>query len=125
MNFPIGPNLEIQFHSGFVIVIDRILILSVNLVVIPMSFVLIRLCCAERLSGFNMYGMYSIDVHIGIGYFEKKNCNLDKQTAPYNAIKHQRDKQIFIVYRAGIQSFNLSEGYQYSSSLKKKSSLLG
>ena len=35
------------------------------------------------------------------------------------AIKHQRDKQIFIVHRAGIQLFNLSEGYQYSSSLKK------
>ena len=57
--------------------------------------------------------------------FEKKNRNLDKQTAPYNAIKHQRDKQIFIVHRAGIQLFNLSEGYQYTSSLKKKSSLLG
>ncbi len=47
MNFPIGPNLEIQFHSGLVIVIGRILILSVNLVVIPMPFVFIRLCCAE------------------------------------------------------------------------------
>ena len=57
--------------------------------------------------------------------FEKKNRNLDKQTAPYSTIKHQRDKQIFIVYRADIQSFNLYEGYQYSSSLKKKSSLLG
>ena len=57
--------------------------------------------------------------------FEKKNRNLDKQTAPYNAIKHQRDKQIFIVYRADIQSFNLYKDYQYSSSLKKKSSLLG
>ena len=34
--------------------------------------------------------------------FEKKNRNLDKQTAPYNTIKHQRDKQIFIVYRAVI-----------------------
>ena len=34
--------------------------------------------------------------------FKEKNRNLDKQTAPYNAIKHQRDKQIFIVYRAGI-----------------------
>jgi hypothetical protein len=43
--------------------------------------------------------------------FEKKNRNLDKQTAPYNAIKHQRDKQILIVHRAGIQLFNLSEGY--------------
>jgi len=27
---------------------------------------------------------------------------LDKQTAPFEAIKHQRDKQIFIVYRADI-----------------------
>ena len=34
--------------------------------------------------------------------FEKKNRNLDKQTTPSNAIKHQRDKQIFIVYRAVI-----------------------
>ena len=65
MNFPIGPNLEIQFHSGLVIVIGRILILAVNLVVIPMSFVLIRLCCAERLSGFDMHGLFNICVHIG------------------------------------------------------------
>ena len=43
--------------------------------------------------------------------FEKKNCNLDKQTAPYNDIKHQRDKQIIFVHRACIQLFNLSEGY--------------
>lgn len=57
--------------------------------------------------------------------FEKKNRNLDKQTAPYNTIKHQRDKQIIFVHRADIQSFNLSEGYQYSSSLKKKSSFDG
>lgn len=40
---------------------------------------------------------------------EKKNRNLDKQTTPFEAIKHQRDKQIFIVYRAGIQSSNLLE----------------
>ena len=57
--------------------------------------------------------------------FEKKNRNLNKQTAPYNAIKHQRDKQIIFVHRAGIQLFNLSEGCQYSSSLKKKSSFEG
>lgn len=57
--------------------------------------------------------------------FEKKNRNLNKQTAPYNTIKHQRDKQIIFVHRADIQSFNLSEGCQYSSSLKKKSSLEG
>lgn len=57
--------------------------------------------------------------------FERKNRNLDKQTAPFEAIKHQRDKQIIFVHRADIQLFNLSEGYQYSSSLKKKSSLLG
>lgn len=57
--------------------------------------------------------------------FEKKNRNLDKQTTPSSTIKHQRDKQIFIVHRAGIQLFNLSEGYQYSSSLKRKSSLVG
>jgi hypothetical protein len=34
--------------------------------------------------------------------FGKKNRILDKQTAPFEAIKHQRDKQIFIVYRADI-----------------------
>ena len=38
--------------------------------------------------------------------FKKKSRNLDKQTAPYNAIKHQRDKQIIFVHRAGIQLFN-------------------
>jgi len=43
--------------------------------------------------------------------FEKKNRNLDKQTAPSSTIKHQRDKQIIFVYRVGIHSFNLSEGY--------------
>lgn len=43
--------------------------------------------------------------------FERKNRNLDKQTAPSEAIKHQRDKQIFFVYRAGIQLFNLNKGY--------------
>ena len=57
--------------------------------------------------------------------FGKKNRILDKQTAPFETIKHQRDKQIFIVYRADFQSFNLSKEYQYSSSLKKKSSLVG
>lgn len=57
--------------------------------------------------------------------FERKNRNLDKQTAPYKAIKHQRDKQIFIVYRADIYLFNLSEERQYSSSLKRKSSFEG
>ena len=56
---------------------------------------------------------------------ERKNRNLDKQTAPFETIKHQRDKQILIVYRADILLFNLNKGYQYSSSLKKKSSLLG
>ena len=43
--------------------------------------------------------------------FDEKNRNLDKQTAPYNTIKHQRDKQIIFVHRDGIQLFNLSEGY--------------
>ena len=32
-----------------------------------------------------------------------KNCNLGKQTRLFEAIKHQRDKQIIIVYLAGIQ----------------------
>lgn len=35
-------------------------------------------------------------------YFERKNRNLDKQIAPFETIKHQRDKQIFIVYRADV-----------------------
>ena len=43
-------------------------------------------------------------------YFERKNRNLDKQTAPFETIKHQRDKQIFIVHRAAIQLFNLNKG---------------
>ena len=34
--------------------------------------------------------------------FGKKNHILDKQTAPFEAIKHQRDKQILIVHRADI-----------------------
>ena len=41
--------------------------------------------------------------------FGKKNRILDKQTAPFETIKHQRDKQIFFVYRADIQLFNLLE----------------
>ena len=42
--------------------------------------------------------------------FERKNRNLDKQTAPSETIKYQRDKQILIVYRADIQLFNLNKG---------------
>lgn len=42
--------------------------------------------------------------------FERKNRNLDKQTVPFETIKHQRDKQILIVYRADIQLFNLNKG---------------
>ena len=57
--------------------------------------------------------------------FERKNRNLDKQIAPFETIKHQRDKQILIVHRADIQLFNLYIGCQYSSSLKKKSSFEG
>ena len=57
--------------------------------------------------------------------FERKNRNLDKQTAPSKTIKHQRDKHIFIVYRADFQFFNLFKENQYSSSLKKKSSFEG
>lgn len=36
---------------------------------------------------------------------------LPKQTAPSEAIRHQRDKQITFVCRADIQLFNLSVGY--------------
>lgn len=43
--------------------------------------------------------------------FERKNRNLDKQITPSKTIKHQRDKQIFIVYRADIQLFNPNKGY--------------
>lgn len=42
--------------------------------------------------------------------FKRKNRNLDKQTAPFETIKHQRDKQILIVHRADIQLFNLNKG---------------
>ncbi len=41
--------------------------------------------------------------------FGKKNRILDKQTAPFETIKHQCDKQIFFVYRTDIQLFNLLE----------------
>ncbi len=34
--------------------------------------------------------------------FGKKKRISDKQTAPYKTIKHQRDKQLFVVYRADI-----------------------
>ena len=57
--------------------------------------------------------------------FGKKNHILDKQTAPPDTIKHQRDKQISFVHRADFQSFNLFKENQYSSSLKKKSSFVG
>lgn len=43
--------------------------------------------------------------------FERKTRNLDKQTAPFEAIKHQRDKQILIVHRADVQLLNLNKGY--------------
>ncbi len=43
--------------------------------------------------------------------FERKNRNLDKQIAPFETIKHQRDKQILSVYRAGIQLFNPNKGF--------------
>lgn len=42
--------------------------------------------------------------------FERKNRNLDKQTTPFETIKHQRDKQIFIACRTDIQLFNLNKG---------------
>lgn len=45
--FSVRANLEIQFHSGLVIVVGRILILLVNLVLIPTTFILIGFCCAE------------------------------------------------------------------------------
>ncbi len=34
--------------------------------------------------------------------FWRKNCILDKQTILYEAIKHQRDKQSYVVHRADI-----------------------
>lgn len=43
--------------------------------------------------------------------FGKKNRILDKQTAPFKAIKHQRDKQTSFVHRADIQLFNLNKGF--------------
>ena len=42
--------------------------------------------------------------------FERKNRNLDKQTALSETIKHQRDKQIIFAHRAGIQLLNLNKG---------------
>lgn len=40
----------------------------------------------------------------------EKNRNLDKQTTPSEAIKHQCDKQIIFVYRIGVQCFNPDKG---------------
>ena len=47
MYLSVRTDLEIQFHSGLVVVVGRVLILSVNLVIVPTSFILIRLCRAE------------------------------------------------------------------------------
>ncbi len=41
--------------------------------------------------------------------FRRKNRILDKQTAPSETIKHQRDKQIFFAYRAGVLLFKSIE----------------
>lgn len=43
--------------------------------------------------------------------FERKNRNLDKQTAPSEAIRHQRDKQTTFVCLTDIQLFNPYVGY--------------
>ena len=48
-----------------------------------------------------------------------------KNPTPFGIIHHRRDKHRIVVCRAGDVWLNLFEGYQYSSSLKKKSSLLG
>ncbi len=37
--------------------------------------------------------------------FDVNFCNLGKQIMLFKAIKHQRDKQIILVYLAGIQLF--------------------
>ena len=47
MYLSVRTDLEIQFHSGPVVVVGRILILSVNLVIVPTSFIFIGLCRAE------------------------------------------------------------------------------
>ena len=44
-------------------------------------------------------------------YFYNIIIFLSKPTTPFETIKHQRDKQILIVYRVDIQLFNLNKGY--------------
>lgn len=41
---------------------------------------------------------------------ERLRNRLNEKIAPFETIKHQRDKQILIVHRASIQLFNLYEG---------------
>ena len=47
MDFTVRTYLEIQFHSGLVIVVGQVQILPVNLLLIPTPFVLVGLCRAE------------------------------------------------------------------------------
>ena len=47
MDLPVGPDLEIQPHPTLVVMVVRILILSLDLVIIPASFIFIGLRRAE------------------------------------------------------------------------------
>ena len=57
--------------------------------------------------------------------FDVDDRNLDKWNRLARTIKHRRNKQITFAYLAGIKRLWLIEAYQYSSSLKRKSSLVG
>jgi len=47
MDLPVGSDLEIQSHPAFVVMVGRVLILSLDLVIIPVSFIFIGLRRAE------------------------------------------------------------------------------
>ncbi len=41
MYFAIGTNLKIQPHSGLVIIVGRVLIFTIDLIFVPMPFILV------------------------------------------------------------------------------------
>lgn len=70
MDFTVRTDLEIQFHSGLVVVVGRILILPANLILVPTPFVLVGLCRAEKFTSFDVHGLLFICCH--------NKCSFDK-----------------------------------------------
>ena len=73
----------------------------------------------------NMRRLNSVFLRQTTSVFDVDDRNLDKWNRLVRTIKHRRDKQIRFAYLAGIKRLWLIEAYQYSSSLKRKSSLVG